>query len=89
MDIFLKILNSFSYILIITGSLGMMVFATKFSFSTRIKDLELTEEERYLTLNGFQVWKYSWISIIVGTVIQLIYFIFDNFGGVKSCIIPK
>jgi hypothetical protein len=67
----LKLIFSISYLLIILGSVGMMFFATKFTFSTRIRDLEYTNE-RLIGLNGFQVWKYSWILIIIGTVIQMI-----------------
>jgi hypothetical protein len=88
MDVFLKISTIFSYILIIIGSLGMMVFVTKFSFITPIENSQLTNE-RFLNLNGYQVWRGSWICIIFGTVIQLIYFIYDKFEGVKSCIIPN
>jgi hypothetical protein len=43
-----------SYLMIIPGSLGMMIFATKFSFSSRINDLELTQE-RFIRLNGYQL----------------------------------
>jgi hypothetical protein len=69
----LKLIFSISYLLIILGSLGMMFFATKFPFCTRIRDLE-GESERLIGLNGFQVWKYSWIAIIIGTIMQLINF---------------
>lgn len=62
-----------SYILIICGSIGMMVFATRFSFSSRIKDLELMPE-RFLGLNGYRVWWWSWLLIILGTAIQLLDF---------------
>ena len=62
---------SFSYISIICGSVGMMVFVTKFPFSTCIQDLSDTEE-RVFGLNGHQVWRLSWSLIILGTIIQLI-----------------
>jgi hypothetical protein len=62
-----------SYVSIIFGSLGMIVVATKFSFSTKIKDMELTKE-RFLCFNGYQVWWLSWSLIILGAVIQLIDF---------------
>jgi hypothetical protein len=67
----LKLIFSISYLLIILGSLGMMFFATRFPLSSRIKDLEYAQE-RFVGLNGFQIWKYSWIAIIIGTIIQLI-----------------
>lgn len=59
-----------SYVAIICGSFGMMAFATRFSFSNRIKDLELLPE-RFLGLNGYRVWWWSWFLIILGTAIQL------------------
>jgi hypothetical protein len=66
-----KIIISLSYILVIIGSVGMILFSTKFPFSTRIKDLSLTNH-RLLGLDGFQVWIGSWSCIILGTLIQLI-----------------
>lgn len=68
-----SILITVSYISIICGSIGMMVFATRFSFSSRIKDLELMPE-RFLGLNGYRVWWWSWFLIILGTAIQLLDF---------------
>lgn len=64
---------SLSYIFIITGSIGMMVFATKFPFSTKMKDLKYASE-RFLGLNGYGVWMVSWFLIILGTTIQLIVY---------------
>jgi hypothetical protein len=66
-----KIVFSLSYIFIILGSLGMIIFANKFSFSTRIKDLKLTNE-KFLGLNGYKIWIGSWSLIIFGTIIQLV-----------------
>lgn len=60
-----------SYMLIILGSIGLILFATKFSFSTRTADLKYANE-RLLSLNGYQVWKYSWAIIIAGNIIQLV-----------------
>ena len=66
-----KVILSISYLLVILASIGMLLFATKFPFSTNIRDLELAQE-RVLGLNGYQVWKYSWAAIVVSTVGQLI-----------------
>lgn len=66
-----KIIISLSYILIVIGSVGMILFSTKFPCSTRIKDLSSTNH-RLLGLDGFQVWIGSWFCIILGTLIQLI-----------------
>ncbi len=66
---------SFSYVFIILGSIGMIIFATKFPFSTSIKDLRI-KGEKFIGLNGCQVWIWSWILIIAGTFIQLtLYFL--------------
>lgn len=63
-----------SYLFGISGSLGMMVFASKFPLSTRIADLRLCPE-RFLGLNGYQVWMLSWAFILAGMLIQLIAFL--------------
>jgi hypothetical protein len=60
-----------SYLSIIAGSVGMMVFATKFRFSTRLEDLDL-DSTTVLGLKGDAVWSWSWRLIIAGTVIQLL-----------------
>ena len=70
----IKTLFSFAYVFIILGSIGIIVFVIKFPLSSRIKDLEYANE-RVFGLNGFQIWKYSWALIILGTVLQLIYFL--------------
>jgi roadblock/LC7 domain-containing protein len=49
----------------------MMFFATRFPFSTAIKELKFAKE-RFLCLNGYQVWQYSWLVIIIGTIGQLV-----------------
>ena len=66
-----RILGTISYLLIILGSCGMVVFATKFSLASSPWQLKLTKE-RFLGLNGYQVWIVSWFSIILGTSLQLI-----------------
>ena len=66
-----KVILTISYLLVIMGSIGMMVFAVKFSFSTSIFQLKNTSE-RFLWFDGYQVWIYSWVLILVGTAGQLI-----------------
>jgi len=68
-DVCIKIAATMSGVLIVIGSVGMILFATKFPFSTRIRDLELSPE-RLLGMNGYQVWKYAWVSIVLGAVGQ-------------------
>jgi hypothetical protein len=66
-----SIILTCSYLLIVAGSIGMVLFATKFPFSTSIRELVFASE-RLFSFNGHQVWKYSWAAIILGTVGQLI-----------------
>lgn len=68
---FCKVIVTLSYIFIILGSIGMMLFISKFPFSTSVKDLELVNY-RFWRLNGYQFWILSWLLIILGTFIQLI-----------------
>ena len=64
-----KILFSFSYLFIILGSCGMIIFATKFPFSSCIRDLS-SASERFMGLNGYQLWKYyTWYGATKGTVL--------------------
>jgi uncharacterized membrane protein len=67
----MKELILLSYFLIILGSIGMVIFATHFSFSTKISDLKHSPE-RFLMLNGYRVWLISWVLIIIGTFIQML-----------------
>jgi hypothetical protein len=66
-----RLLVSFSSVLIICGSAGMILFASRFPFSTSIKELKFSDE-RWYGLNGYEVWVWSWCLIIIGTVIQLL-----------------
>ncbi len=66
-----RTIDSSSYLLIVLGSIGMILFITKFPVSTRIKDLELTPTKIF-SLNGYQVWKLSWLLIILGSLFQLL-----------------
>jgi hypothetical protein len=65
----LRTLQSLSFLLALIGSLGMIVFAVRFPFSTNLHDLKLTEQ-RFLRLDGAQVWIRSWVLIISSIVIQ-------------------
>ena len=66
-----KLIFTCSYLFVIAGSVGMVLFATKFPFSTSLWELAFAKE-RLAGLNGHQVWKYSWGAIILGTVGQLV-----------------
>ncbi|MCZ6758853.1 MAG: hypothetical protein O7D29_00545 [Gemmatimonadetes bacterium] len=70
-DILIKVTVTVSGLLVVLGSIGMIVFATRFPFSTRIRDLESTPE-RVCGLNGYQVWKYAWSVIIIGALGQVL-----------------
>jgi hypothetical protein len=70
------LLNIFSYVFVLLGSFGMIIF-TRFPFSTVIKDLELSSE-RFCGLNGYQVWMISWVFIILGTMIQFFLTLCEN-----------
>lgn len=67
----LKVLLSFGYVFVVLGSVGMIVFATKFGFSTHLGGYR-NLENRYLGMDGACVWWVSWCLIIAGTVLQLI-----------------
>jgi len=67
MEIITKLLPP---ILVVLGSIGMILFASKFPFTTAIWELKHTKE-RVLFLNGYYVWVLSWFFIIAGALIQL------------------
>lgn len=66
-----KITLTVSYSLVIVGSGGMVAFACKFPLAGGVWQLKHTPE-RFLGLNGYQVWVYSWIAILLGTVGQIL-----------------
>jgi len=70
----IKVLVAFSYLFVIIGSGGLMLFATRFPFSTRIKDLKYAHE-KLCGFDGYHVWKFSWLLIILGTMIQLVNYL--------------
>lgn len=55
---------------VILGSIGMLVFASKFPFTTALWQLK-NSKERFLFLNGYYLWNLSWGFIIAGSIIQL------------------
>ena len=66
-----KLILTASYLLVIAGSFGMVLFSTKFPFATSMWELAYAKE-RLVGLNGHQVWKCSWGCIILGTTGQLV-----------------
>jgi hypothetical protein len=51
----IKVLVAVSYLFVIIASVGLILFATRFSLSTRIKDLK-DAKERLCCLNGYRVY---------------------------------
>jgi len=72
----LKALGILSYTSIIIASIGMILFSTKFPFSTNIWELK-NAKERVFWLNGCQLWVISWFLIIFGTTVQLFLFLYE------------
>jgi hypothetical protein len=66
------IILTVSYALILAGSIGMVLFATRFSFSTNLWEQPCTKERLFGLLNGREVWILSWVAIILGTLGQLV-----------------
>ena len=66
-----KAVLTFSYLLVVAGSLGMVLFTTRFPFTTILSEQQCAEQ-RLCGLNGQQVWRYSWGAIILGTMGQLL-----------------
>lgn len=65
----MKVMVALSYLFIVSGSIGMILFATRFPLSSRIIDLKYLKETLF-GLKGHHVWFLSWILIIAGTLIQ-------------------
>lgn len=66
-----RLIFTVSYSFVLIGSVGMVLFSTRFPFATSTSQLELAKE-RLCGLNGYQVWRYSWGAIIIGTVGQIV-----------------
>lgn len=68
----IKLFSNLVYIPIILGSIGMMLFVSRFPLSSCSEDLKLFNN-RLCGLNGYQVWRYSWFLIIAGTGLQFVW----------------
>lgn len=64
------IFTVFPPVFVVIGSIGMLIFASKFPFTTAIWELK-NAKERFLFLNGYYLWNISWGFIIAGSIIQL------------------
>ena len=71
MSVTAKLIFTASYSFVLIGSVGMVLFSTRFPFAMNNWELELAKE-RLCGLNGHQVWRYSWVAIIMGTVGQIV-----------------
>lgn len=78
MELIGKFVLIVSYLIIILGSFGMILFVIKFPFSTSIRVHE-SNPPKVFFLNSFQLWATSWSLIIAGTAIQLVDYILRNF----------
>lgn len=76
----MRLFFSLAYISVIAGSLGLAAFATKFGFATNLDENRVTGQ-KFIGLNGVQVWIGSWMLIIVGTIGQLLIFWFGPWYG--------
>jgi len=61
----------FPPVLVILGSIGMILLASKFPTTTAMWQLKYWKK-RVLFLNGYHLWILSWCLIILGSVIQLL-----------------
>jgi len=66
-----KIMFTVSYAFVIVGCGGMIAFASKFPLVSAIWELK-HHKERFLGLNGYQIWVWSWVAILFGTVGQIL-----------------
>jgi len=66
-----KFMIILSYLSVCIGSFGMIIFSRKFPLTNSVEDHKSTSI-KYLGLNGYQFWSWSWGFILFGTVIQLI-----------------
>jgi len=67
-------MQTFSNLAIVLGSIGMIIFAMKFPFSTNLSDLKYDQTAyKFLgKVNGYYFWLASWYLILLGAVFQLI-----------------
>ena len=68
-----KIIFTVSYGLIILGSCGMIAFALMFPHATNIPDYKYAKKRYFkISINGQQVWLFSWGAILLGTGLQIL-----------------
>ncbi len=68
------IVVALSYLCIIAGSVGMIVYVRKFPFYTSSVDSE-ADSTTFLGMEANTVWVISWLLIIVGTFIQFLNYV--------------
>ena len=68
------IMVALSYLCIIEGSVGMIVYVKKFPFYTSSVDSE-ADGTTFLGMKANAVWFISWSLIIVGTFIQFLDYV--------------
>jgi hypothetical protein len=74
------IITTVGYIAIILGSIGMMLYRTKFAFVTHPWEDETNEAIICgYTMYGSYIWRGSWDLIIGGTALHFVDFIGSKF----------
>jgi len=68
------IVVALSYLCIIAGSVGMIVYVKKFPFYTSPVDSK-ADITTFLGMKANAVWATSWLLIIVGTFIQFLDYV--------------
>lgn len=72
----LKVLTILSYLWIIAGSMGMVVWFHKFPSGTSPVDLKYaTSRWCGLNVTSYRFWMGSWALIILGTLVQLALYV--------------
>jgi hypothetical protein len=67
---YLKILLSIPYLLVVLGSVGMITFGLRFNLTTSLWEQRYSQV-RFYGFNGYWLWILSWIFIVVGTLGQV------------------
>ena len=65
----MKVIAALGYLFVLLGSLGMIAFSLRFSFSTNLDDLKY-DSTTFFRLTGKRLWVVSWVLIGVGTFLQ-------------------
>jgi hypothetical protein len=69
-----KALMVISYLCIILGSIGMVIYFIDFPFSTSLADA-MSVKGYHIPIKSFFWWLGSWLLIIIGTTIQLLHYL--------------